>query len=187
MQSPLVVEPHDVVRDVLYRFTLVGVILPPSALHFQVQEEALHHCVVPAVTLAANTATHPVARQQGLIGRSCVLTAPIRMDDQTRLWLPLSNGQLHGADHQFGPHMGGGHGPAHDLAREQIHDRCQVHPAAARADISNVRDPGLIDRKRSINPPTSRRVTRLARRQQRIVPRQERFVIFNRGLQWQPF
>lgn len=104
VQSTLVVEPHDVIADVLYRFTLVGVILPSGALHFQVQEEALHHRV-PAITPAAHAAPHIVARQQRLIGRAGVLTAPVRVGDQARLRLPLSDGQLHGADHQFGPHM----------------------------------------------------------------------------------
>lgn len=42
---------------------MVGILMAPGALHFQIEKEALHHRVVPAVTLATHAALKAVANQ----------------------------------------------------------------------------------------------------------------------------
>ena len=65
------------------------------------------------------------------------------MHDQTGGWAALGDGHLKRRTDQFGRHRRR-HGPADDLAREEVHHRGQVQPAAARAQIGDVGHPGLV-------------------------------------------
>ena len=77
MQPYAVVKADDVVGDVSCGFRLVGVVALPYPLHLQVQEEALHHRVVPTVALAAHAADQPVFVQHSLMRGAGVLAAAI--------------------------------------------------------------------------------------------------------------
>jgi len=60
-----VVEADDVVGNVPCRLGVVCIVALPNALHLQVQvqEEALHDRVVPAIGLAAHAGAQAMARQ----------------------------------------------------------------------------------------------------------------------------
>ena len=79
-----VVEADDVVGNAVHGFALVSVIVLPIALHLQIQEEALHYRVVPAVALAAHAADQAMVAQQFLVRRVSVLAAAVRMQSTLR-------------------------------------------------------------------------------------------------------
>ena len=65
MQSDGVVEADDVVSDIVDSLGVVGMAALPDAFHLQVQEESLHHGIVPAIGLAAHAGDKAVLREQG--------------------------------------------------------------------------------------------------------------------------
>ena len=77
MQSRAVVKANDVVRHIGHGFLVVGVILLPDSLHLQVQEEALHNRVIPAVAFAAHAGDQSEFLQQPLMHRAGVLRSPV--------------------------------------------------------------------------------------------------------------
>ena len=64
VQPHAVVEADDVVGDVACGLGVVGIVTLPDTLHFEVQEEALHHRVIPAIAFAAHAADKAVLGQQ---------------------------------------------------------------------------------------------------------------------------
>ena len=72
---------------------MVGIITLPHTFHFQVQKEALHHGIIPAVALAAHAAADAVLIEQALVFKACVLAAPIGMQLQSRYRLALPDCQ----------------------------------------------------------------------------------------------
>jgi hypothetical protein len=72
-----VVEVDDVVGDVVDRFGMIGVIALPDALHLQVQKEAFHDRVVPAVALATHAADQPMIHQQLAMKLAGILAAAV--------------------------------------------------------------------------------------------------------------
>ena len=98
---------------------------------FQAAEEPFYRCIVPAVTLAAHTADHPMLLQQGLVGMTRILAATIRMMNQPRWWFSEIDCHHQGTDHQRFLHASI-HGPAHYPARIQINYHRQVDPALLR-------------------------------------------------------
>ena len=143
MQPFAVVEADDIVRDVPSSLGVVGVVALPDPLHLQVQEEALHHCVVPAVSFAAHARACAMAGQQRAVGFAGVLAASIRVDDQPGRRPALGDGHPQSGTDQLGRHARG-HRPADDLAREQVHHHRQIQPAAAGTQVGNVGDPCLV-------------------------------------------
>jgi hypothetical protein len=73
-----VVEAHDVVGDVSGGLGLVGMTTLPDPFRFQVQEEAFHHGVVPAISFAAHAGDQLVSGQQVTVGLTGVLATPFR-------------------------------------------------------------------------------------------------------------
>src|SRR5256712_14063741 len=67
-------------------------------LDFQRREEALGDGVVPAIAAAAHTAADPVLRQDPLVVAAGVLTAPIRMMQQTLGRAPAGPPQAQGVE-----------------------------------------------------------------------------------------
>lgn len=121
---------------------MIGIVTLPHPL--QVQAEALHHCVVPAVAFAAHAAHELMPSQQGLVPSTRVLTTSIRMHAQPRCRLALCNSQLQCQAHQGSGHLGR-HGPAaHRLVGVQVQHHSQVQPATAGADVGDAGDPGLV-------------------------------------------
>lgn len=91
VNSAVVVERHPV-NHLVHRLP-AGLEFPAiQAPHFQATPEAFRGCVVPAVALAAHGAFHLVAGQSSLELMPAVLTAPVRMEDDTCVWRPAEPG-----------------------------------------------------------------------------------------------
>lgn len=71
---------------------------------------------IPAVFLTAHAANEAMPGQHILVKRAGILTAPIRMDDQSWRRLPLPDGHVQCITDQLGGHARR-HGPADHLAR----------------------------------------------------------------------
>ena len=65
MEPDAVVEADDVVGDVSDGFSVIGIVALPNPFHLQIQEEAFHDGVIPAVALAAHAGDKAVLREQG--------------------------------------------------------------------------------------------------------------------------
>ena len=77
MQTHSVVEVDDVVGYVRDGFCVIGVVFLLYAFHLQIQEESLHHRVIPAVAFAAHAAQQAMLSQQCLVQTTGVLRAPV--------------------------------------------------------------------------------------------------------------
>ena len=73
MQPSAVVEADDVVSNIVGGFCMIGVVLLPNSLHLQIQEEALHHRVVPAVAFTAHAVHQAMPSKQRLMFSAGVL------------------------------------------------------------------------------------------------------------------
>lgn len=56
MQPCAVVEGNDVIRHIALGLGLIGIAALPNTRHFQIQEEAFRHCVIPAIAFPAQAA-----------------------------------------------------------------------------------------------------------------------------------
>jgi energy-converting hydrogenase Eha subunit C len=56
VQPGAVVKANNVVGNIVCSLGVIGVVLLPNPLHLQIQEEALHHSVIPTIAFAAHTA-----------------------------------------------------------------------------------------------------------------------------------
>lgn len=73
MQSPIVIEHHDVIENVLLCLS-AGLVVPPlHAFFLQAREEALRDRIVPAVSLAAHAANEAICLEQTPVGFAGVL------------------------------------------------------------------------------------------------------------------
>jgi len=104
---------------------MVGILSLPDTFHFQVQEEAFCDGVIPTISLTAHTVNETVPLKHLLVQRAGILTAAIRMDDQSWDWLPLSDRHAQGIVDQLDEYARR-HGPADHFACIQIEDRGQV-------------------------------------------------------------
>ena len=77
MKSCTVVKADNVVSNIVCGLQVIGVVLLPNPLHLQIQEEALHYRVVPAVALAAHAAHQAMRGQQRPMFSAGVLRAPV--------------------------------------------------------------------------------------------------------------
>jgi hypothetical protein len=143
MQSLGVVEVDDVVGNVALCLAVVSVLALPNALHLQVQKETLAHSVVPTIAFSAHALPQAIGVQQFSVCLAGVLAAPVGVHEQTRLGLTRPNGHTQGITDQRRLHMWG-HGPADELAREQIEHHGQVKPAAGGAYVGDVAHPSAI-------------------------------------------
>lgn len=97
-------------------------------------EEALRDSIVMAVVSPAHAADQVVVAQEGLPVMPGELTPLIGMHQHRLLWLSASQRHQQGVEHQLGVDAAA-HGPANDLAREQIEHHRQVQPAFVGADV----------------------------------------------------
>ena len=77
MQSFTVVEADDVVSNVVCGLSVICVVFLPDPFHFQIQEEMLHHSVIPAVAFSAHATYQPMLFQQRLMRATRVLRTPV--------------------------------------------------------------------------------------------------------------
>lgn len=94
MQPQGVVEADDVVVDVGNGFVVIDIDALPGTLHLQVQEEAFHDRVIPAVALAAHAGHQLVPGQQVTVGLTDVWATSVGMHDQSGLGLAQRNGTI---------------------------------------------------------------------------------------------
>lgn len=143
MEAPAVVERLDVVEQVGLRFGPHGVAGAMHPLILQAVEEALARRVVPAISLAAHRAGHPVLFQLRLKGEARILAAPVGVMDQARRRLPAEPGHGQRIDDDVCRHPRLDR-PADDFPVEQIEHYSQIQPALASSDIGHVGCPDLI-------------------------------------------
>lgn len=92
MESPAVVEHFDIIDHVLFGFLPCGITTMLGLIALEASKEALGDGIVPAVAFAAHAADHAVFRQQCLIVLAGILTASIRMVDQSSVRLSDQEG-----------------------------------------------------------------------------------------------
>ncbi len=68
-----VVKANNLVSNIVGSFRVIGIVLLPNPLHFQIQEETLHCRVIPAVGPAAHAAQQAMLFQQRLMLSAGVL------------------------------------------------------------------------------------------------------------------
>lgn len=115
MQSHAVVEANDVIGSIGLRLAMVGIVTLPHAFHLEVQEESLHHGIVPTATFAAHTGNQPVlcplasnaifawrpSKQSGLAGLRHAAYQPERLTPSTRHhWLTVAFFAVDGIDNK---------------------------------------------------------------------------------------
>ena len=111
---------------------------------FEGGEKAFHHSVIPATALGRHAAADLAALQQLPVGRSPVLAALVRVDQELlRFDLAVPKSPVEGFQDQGGLH-GGAHSPADHSAAVQIDPDSEVPPAAAGADVGDVTGPAAV-------------------------------------------
>ena len=74
---------------------------------------------------------------------TAILTATIRVEDESRFWSLSEPGHLERIRHQAALHMGL-HAPTHNLATIQIKNNRQIQPASIGLNISDVACPNTV-------------------------------------------
>lgn len=85
---------------------------------------------LPAVATARHRGFHRVARQRGLKRTTAILTAPIRVEDQTRFGMTPEPSHVQCILDRAGPHVRA-HAPADHLVTEQVDHGGQIQPASS--------------------------------------------------------
>src|SRR5258708_13423983 len=84
--------------------------------------------VVVTIRVSAHTDLNTQLCQECLIPKAGVLTAPIRMVEQTGLWVPTSQGHMQSQGHHMLV-LGSRHGPTNNHAGNQIQTHSQAEPS----------------------------------------------------------
>ena len=123
-------------------------ILVVNQLCFKASPKAFYWCVVEAISFARHRDAQAELLQHCLILFRAILTATIRMvnDSRSRAMLLYSSEQ--GSPGQFRKHPLS-HRITDDLARENVFDPSEIQPALTSGDVSQVADPDLVRRSRS--------------------------------------
>ena len=61
---------------------MIGIVLLPDPLHFQVQVQTLHDCVIPTIAFAAHAAHKAMLVEQRLVFSAGVLCASVGMHEK---------------------------------------------------------------------------------------------------------
>ena len=107
---------------------------PLDTLFLQDAEEALGHGIAVAVPATTHTRHHPARLQERLPIAAGELAALVGVDHHPRTRLAAPRRCHQRLQHQIAGHRRR-RGPADDLARVQIHHRCQEQPALVSADV----------------------------------------------------
>ena len=149
-----IVEHFDVIEDIgaSHFACLVDPFLDP--LFLQTAKERLDDGIVPAVAPPAHAGLKVMLAAEPKPVIAAVLRSLVGMDDDLLLGFPSPDSHQDRVDNEL---LGQGrlHGPADDLAGEQVHDDGEVQPALPGADVGDVRHPGairMIDRKLTLQP-----------------------------------
>lgn len=145
MKSFTVVENLDVFKGGRLHLVMRVVTHAMQTFILETVKPALGRRAVPAVALPAHGTDHAVLFEPGLEGMAGILTAAIRMMQQSRLW-PLAKP---GHRQRIGDHVSA-HArldrPAYDLSVEQVHHNGQIQPALLSPQIGQIRCPHLVRR-----------------------------------------
>lgn len=71
---------HYVTMDPLFGLLFAQIAIRRGPLCFQAAEEALHRCIIPAVTTSTDALLHPEAPDNLLIFHTCILASLITME-----------------------------------------------------------------------------------------------------------
>src|SRR5690606_24819790 len=137
-----IVEPFDVIEHIGACFISGFVSFPMHPLDLHGREEALHGCVVPAISLATHTAGDTLIGQQPLEILAGVLAALIGMMYQGHRLTTPPDRHHQGINYQLCRHVLA-HRPTHHAPRETINYSCHVQPSFGRPHVSEVRYPAL--------------------------------------------
>jgi len=143
MASQAIVENFNVFKNVSLGLHAGEIMTLMDQLSFQGAKETFHGSIVVAIALAAHTSLNLIFGQPMAIILAGILTAPIRMMQQARRWLPGFQSQTQGSQHQL-PFQAFSHSPADNPARVQIQNRRQIQPAFGRRDEGEVGQPFLV-------------------------------------------
>lgn len=144
MESQAVIKQFDVFEEGGPCLEEVCIDAAVDQFAFKGAPERLHVGIVVAIARGAHAGSDLLGVQEGPEGETGVLDAAIGMVDEPGGRVPEVQGLLQGG---FG--QGSGQGvadrPAHDFAAEQVHDGGQINPACEGVNVSDIRDPDLID------------------------------------------
>ncbi len=139
-----VVEHLNVIEDICTGILPGQVNLAANPLALEQLEEAFSHRVVMAIATPAHTADQVVVPQETLPVMTRKLTALVGMHQHRIFGLPAPQRHQQSIEHQISVDAAA-HGPANDLAREQVKHHRQVQPPLMGADVGDVCDPRLVD------------------------------------------
>ena len=83
MTAPAVVKHLDVIDDILPGSRSTEVPHSKNLLNFEAAEETLRHSIIPAIAFSAHTGQYSMVLEQFLKIMTAILTAPVRMKDET--------------------------------------------------------------------------------------------------------
>jgi hypothetical protein len=138
-----IIERFDVEEKVSSGFVASAVHSMPRPLALQRAEEAFHGGIVVPAANPVHTGLDIVLFEQLLVGVVGVLTALIRMVNETRTWLALTEGHLQRPQGQLSGHAIR-HRPADNPARAQVQDAGQIEPAFQRGNVGDICQPLLV-------------------------------------------
>src|SRR5438477_5067204 len=144
------VEPLPVIIDFNHLEDCLASLLPALELAvaqefiFKRAPERFHGGVIVAVALAAHARLDAGLLELLAVRRAGVLRSSIGMMQEAFRRMTLRDGHLQSIQSQAGLQVLL-HGPAHDPAAVEIHDRGQIEPAFGGRDVGDVTDPNLID------------------------------------------
>jgi hypothetical protein len=151
VQPLAVVEQFEVIDHRIPRFLPRGLVPQCGTLPLDTPHEPLGHGVVYALARAAHTTAEAMFRQQVLIGRTRLVTPPIRMMDQPGRGPPAPPRQAHRGLHPCGSHPAL-HRPAHHLARLHVQPHRERLPPCCRPHVGDSSHPHRL-RRRAVNLP----------------------------------
>jgi len=83
MTAPAIVKNLNVIDDILPGSRSAEIPHSKNLLNFEAAEEILGHSIVPAIAFSAYTGQYPMVLEQFLEIMTAILTAPIRVKDET--------------------------------------------------------------------------------------------------------
>ena len=154
MEPDSVVASFDGLKDGLARLLFILEVAIEEEFVFESAPERFHGGVIVAIALAAHAGLEAGAAELGPVDGAGVLATAIGVMEEAWQGLTMGEGHVEGAGDEAGFEVIL-HGPADDFTAIEIHDAGQVKEAFAGRQVSDVRDPDLIDsrRRRALGKP----------------------------------
>ena len=143
VQTLAVVKDFDVFEDALSCFISRLVFSPIDFFDFHRFEEALHRCVVPAVTFSRHALPEAIGVNDISIAPGRILRSSVGVKKKFWCGATPHDGLFERITHQFFRYPIS-HCESYDLAREKVHDGCDIYPTFSRFDVSDVAGPDAV-------------------------------------------